>query len=952
MGITKIKFVDFIKTRLQTSNKNDSLRSIGMHFVKPKFLLVVVLSLFSCSLLYSQTGKIAGRVISSETGEPVPFATVLVVDKQLGAASDIDGYYNIINVRPGEYNLKASAVGFQSVVIEGVRVSIDLTAKIDFELSETSIVLGQQLVVTAKKPLVINDLTASTANVGAKEIASLPITEFEDVLHLQAGFVGGTVRGGRAGEVVYAIDGVPITDVYNGTNIIDVGTSTIDELQFISGAFNAEYGKALSAYVNIVTKEADENFTASASSYFGSHISNHTNIFRGIDKFDVASIRNYEGTISGPIIKEVLSMFVHARYNYDGGWINGRRDYNPWDITYNLGSSYDVSDRYIISKTGDGQLVPMNFNEKVLLQSKITFKPSSNFKVNYNFLLDKNKFKLYDVVSDAHSFDLNPDGDYKRFQTGLTNILSIIHTLSSKSFYQANFSYVYNQYKHYVYEDYADSRYTNTMLLEQEPLEVPSLNTGGTQYHNYRRFTNTYGVKVDFTSQISQAHLIKIGFEYNRHTLHLCDATLIQPSNALNPEYTGNPFVQMSWPDANDPDEALAIDTYTRKPAEFSSYIQDKIELKDLVVNLGLRFDAFFPDGLLLNDPSDPNIYQPLKTENINRSLEERRTYWYKKPTNKYQLSPRLGIAFPITDRGVIHISYGHFFQIPNFQYLFANQEYKFGTGTGNLGVAGNPDIKPERSINGEIGLQQALMDDLSIEITGYFRDIRDLCGTRADEITMYGGSSRYSQYQNTDFAFIRGVVFSLNKRFGEGWSTSIDYTLQTAKGNASDPDAIRNQTVNGEEPEMQLISLDVDQTHTVNATFSYSSTDNWGFSVIGTYGSGLPYTPTSTKNISKLLTNSEKKPETYNVDLRVYKDFIFDHFRFNVFLKVTNLLDRLNQLLVYSDSGTANWTENEYSYRQDNLPALVNSLDEYYRNPAYYSEPRRIEFGVSVHFD
>lgn len=907
----------------------------------------IILFFFFCFKAYGQTGKIAGRVIDADTGEPLPFVNVVLEGKQIGAATDLDGYYVILNVRPGEYSLKASAVGFQSVTVEQIRVSIDLTTKIDFKLSQASVSISDQIVITAQKPLVVKDLTASTANVGSKEIASLPVTEFEDVLRLQAGFVGGTVRGGRRGEIVYAIDGVPVTDVYDGTNIIDVGANVIEELQFISGAFNAEYGKALSAYVNLVTKEAEDKFTGSFSTYFGGHISKHTNIFRDIDDFKPLSIKNFEGTLSGPIFGKTLSFFLNSRYNYSGGWVYGRRDYNPWDITYNLGPTDNIVERYRIEKTGNGEIVPMNWNEKKYLQGKLTFIPVQGLKINYNYLYDDNEFREYD-----HSYSLNPDGDYKRFQTGLTNILSITHTLGSYSFYQANFSYMHNEYKHFVYEDYRDPRYTNTLLEDQEPTDVPSLNTGGTKNHNFRRYTGTYSTKIDFTTQLTKAHLIKAGVEYNYHTLYHSDARLLQPADALPPQSTGNPFVQLYMPDPNNPNENLAIDTYLRHPVEFSAYIQDKIELMDLIVNLGVRFDAFMPDGNLLNDPTDPNIYQPRKPENIAKSLDERKTYWYKKPANKYQVSPRLGIAFPITDMGVIHISYGHFFQIPNFQYLYANQEYKFGSGTGNLGVAGNPDLKPEQSINGEIGLQQAITEDLTVDITGFFRDIRNLTGTRSDEIVMYGGASRYHQYKNTDFGFVRGVVLSIDKKFGAGWSASLDYTLQTAKGNASDPQAIRNQMVSGQLPEMQLIPLDVDQTHTVNVTFIYNSPDRWGFSVIGNYGSGLPYTPRDSKNISKLLTNSELKPATYNLDLRVYKDFIFGNIRLSLFSRINNLLDILNQQYVYNDTGSADSTEKEYQYRQLNLPSLVNTLDEYYRNPSFYSEPRRIEFGCSIYFE
>jgi outer membrane receptor protein involved in Fe transport len=912
-----------------------------------KLLLLSGIILFTASVAFTKplsiTGKIAGRVTDTNTGEALPYVNVVIDGTSVGAATDLDGYYSILNIAPGTYNLKVSAIGYSPLRIEGVKVSIDLTSTIDIQLTESSVELSQ-VVVLAERPLVTKDLTASTSVIGSDEIASLPVTEFQEVLQLQAGVVNGHVRGGRSGEIVYAIDGVPVTDVFDGSTVVDVNANAIEELQFISGAFNAEYGKALSAYVNIATKEGGNDFTGMVTTYFGDYLSSHTNIFRGINQFNPNSIHNYEVNFTGPIYKDLITFYVNGRYNYFGGWMYGKRVFNPWDLTINNGSSLPIEERYSIQATGDGKLVPMNWNEKIYLQGKLTFKPFSTLKINYNYILDNNEYKEYD-----HTFSYNPDGDYKRFRNGYTNILGITHSLSASTFYQANVSYFYKTYKHYVYEDVNDSRYTHKSLLTQEPDDVPSFRTGGTQAGHMNRSTGTLGFKIDLTSQVTKSHLLKIGAELNQHRLAYNNITLIQDGSLQEPTVSGNPFAKLHIPDINDPNENYSIDYYIRKPVEFSAYLQDKIELVDMIVNIGVRFDYFRPDGQLLVDPSDPDIYRPRKEVNAAKTLEERRSYWYKKPIDKFQLSPRLGIAFPITDRGVLHFSYGHFFQIPNFDYLYRNQEYKFGSGTGNLGIVGNPDLKPEQTINGEVGLQQALTDNITIDLTGYFRDIRNLTGTRADEIRFYGGTESYSQYVNSDFGFVKGVVFSLSKNYSDGWSASIDYTFQIAKGNASDPSAIRNQIASGQRPEVQLIRLSSDQTHTVNATFSYTSEDHWGFSVIGQYGSGFPYTPSQSMDISELLTNSELMPPSYNVDVKLYKDIFVFGWRFDFFARIYNLFDIKNELNVYTDSGTANFTLQEYLQKQKNLPAIVNTIDEYYRNPTYYSEPRRIEFGVSI---
>jgi len=910
-----------------------------------------IIFLFISNISFSQTGKIAGKVTDAKTGEAIPFVNVIVVNTNYGAATDVNGEYSIIGLSPDKYTIKAAALGYNSVTYTNVKVSIDLTTRINFKLSTTILKLGENIVVVAKKPLVTKDLTSSTAIINSNEIKELPVTEMQEVLQLKAGFVGGNVRGGRSGEVVYAIDGVPVTDVYDGSTVVDVNANSIQELQFVSGAFNAEYGRALSGYVNIATKDGTNDFHANITTYIGSYASNHTDIFRNIDNIDATNIRNAELTLSGPLIKNKVFLRTTGRWIYFGGWMYGKRVYTPYNITINKGSSVPLDSRYTLIADsalgkGDGAIVPMNDNEKKYVQAKLTVKVIPKVKITYNMIYDNVHFRDFDLA-----FSFNPDGNFKKQRLGFTNILGITHTLSNSTFYKLNFTYFKKDFDQRAFDYNPNGLYPNNLLLSQAPTEVPSFLTGGAQLSAFSRSTQTVGIKFDITSQVSQVHMVKAGFEYDKHQLYFNNINYIQEQGLQAPEVSLNPFVHLFIPDLNDPNENLKIDQYTRRPVEFSAYLQDKIELDKMIINVGIRADYFKPDGFTLSDPSDPDIYRPRKPQNLALTLAQRRAKWYIDAPTTWQFSPRLGVAFPLTDRGVVHFSYGHFFQIPNFNLLYTNPEFKFGGGTGNIGLAGNAAMKPEKTISGEVGFQQAFSDDISVDVTAYFRDIRNLAGTRADAITLFGGSASYSQFVNSDFGFVKGVVVSITKRMENHWSATLDYTLQLAKGNASDPQATRNQRVSGEQPEIQLVRLNFDQTHTVNATFAYASDANWGFSFIAKYGSGFPYTPNQSLNVSELLTNSELKPSTFNVDLRAYKNIVIGGVRISFFARVFNLFDRKNQLNVYNDSGTADFTIEEFLRRRSKLPSLVNTLDEYYRNPSFYSEPRRVELGTSIFF-
>jgi outer membrane receptor protein involved in Fe transport len=383
-------------------------------------------------------------------------------------------------------------------------------------------------------------------------------------------------------------------------------------------------------------------------------------------------------------------------------------------------------------------------------------------------------------------------------------------------------------------------------------------------------------------------------------------------------------------------------------------------------VNLGLRVDYFDPDGQILTDESDPSIYNPIKPQNRfedtngngtwgdagddSVTVAERKTYWYNDATTKVYVSPRFGAAFPFMEGGVIHFSYGHFVQIPRFERLYQNPEFELGQGTGNQGVIGNADLKPEKTVSGELGLQQQLTEDLTLNLTTYFRDIRDLAGTRADEIEIFGGSATYSKFVNSDFGTVRGIVLALNKRFVGGYAASLDYTYQTAKASNSDPEAARNAVAGGALPEVQLTPMDWDQSHTVNGSFSYSG-PSWGLCFIGQFGTGTPYTPRKSADISALLTNSEKKPKSVNADLRAYKDFHLGSMKIQVFGKVYNIFDTRNEWNVYNDTGRAGFTTDQQRTENTNPVQAVNTVDEWYNNSTYYSEPRRIELGLTYSF-
>jgi hypothetical protein len=905
---------------------------------------------FLNAAILSTTGKITGKVIDLSTNESLPYVNVIIQGTTLGAASNIDGYYSINNVPPGSYTIKASAIGYNTLIIQNVLVNIGLTTTLDIKLSSLSLKVSD-VIITATRPMVQKDLTASTSIVGAELIKNLPITEMRDILQLQAGMIvsGGNLhlRGGRSGQISYQIDGVPMIDAYDGSNVIDIGANSIQELQVVSGAFNAEFGQAMSGIVNIVTKDGDNKFVGNIQGYSGFYLSQKDDIFWNIKKVNPWNIKNVEGSLSGLLLPDKMFFYLYGRYFYNEGYLYGKREYLTTDLSQIVRQGGISS--YHITQNGDGKFISMNPNTRYNAQGKLTYRFAEGMKLSYNYIFDYQSYQDFNMAN-----RLTPDNQLKQFRKGYTNTLGLNHALSGNTFYTLNLSYFFKNYKNYLYEDIYTgdlnhpTNYVDYTLQQNPPY---SYNVGGDPASNNRfiRNTGTFDLKLDWTSQMTKEIQIQFGGEAKQHRIymeHIYLVPILDSSGAKVVPYN----VQIASNNTQN------YDTYLHKPQEFSFYSQTKIEAYSLIINAGLRFDYFYPDGKILTDPTDPEILNPIKPENKAKTLEERETYWFRKVTSKYALSPRIGIAFPISDKGVIHFSYGHFFQLPAYEMMYENPLFKLADQSGSAGVVGNADLKPQRTTKGEIGVQQQLSDDISIDVTMFFEDFRDLIGTSSDEIAVFGQSKTYSKYTNSDFGFSKGIAIKLTKRFTDGLSINLDYTYSTTKGNASNPSDARNAILGGQTPETFIAPLDWDQSHTLNIVAAYTKDKNYGLSLITNFYSGQPYTPSVNVNTNVTQNafpkNSGRKPGIFNIDLRAYKDIDFDNFLISLFMKVYNLLDLDNPLYVNADSGDPFFSFAKYEAEKINVPLYnVKSLNEYYTNPIMFSQPRRVEFGASINF-
>lgn len=814
--------------------------------------LLIIIILTGCAFA-GVTGKLAGKITDKQTGAPLPMANVSIEGTKLGAAADVNGNFVVLNIPPGTYRIRASFLGYETVVIENVGIIVDRTTRIDIELSPQAVEMGE-VVVTAKSGMIQKDLTSSISVVDREKIESLPVSSFTDLLSLQAGVIGSGsnlhIRGGRSNEVAYLIDGMYVSDPLLGGLATALNNDAIQEMSLLSGTFNAEYGNALSGVVNIVTREGSEKY--------GGKIEYRTSEF-GIERYSKLHESRANISLEGPLYLDALRFFVSMERDYRGSYL---------PFGYNRDKS--------------GFLKLSSF---ALQGLKLTFsgRATSGRRQNY-----------------SHAYKYIPDQYLKRRTESSQATFTATHTVAPNFFYDLRLSYFRQSYYSGLDKDTSQylpmnrrSYFDNIgngfeFFSVSDPPEITDSKT------------STLDAKFDAVWQFDKTNESKFGLQLKKHALKLF--------------YVYDP--KRDYPYKNN---------YSAQPYEAAAYIQDKIELPYLIINLGLRFDYMDANAKFRLNPLD--------------------TFSVSSTKARYQISPRVGIAHPISERTKLHFAYGHFFQNPEYQYLFDNQQYDLNV---REPIFGQPNLDAQRTIAYEVGLAHQFNDYTALNVVAYYKDVTGLIGTRYYFPYFEGRYVGYTLYVNEDYANMRGFEVNLDMRPYKNFAGGLTYTYSVAKGSASS----ETEQYPGTQESTQLYYLDFDKTHVFNASvtytipegespniFGYNLLDDVDISFIVKASSGYPYTPGG-RDVGFVVKNSLRQPATYAIDLVVGKEFkIMNYAKVRLFAEVLNLTDRKNVLYVYPDTG-----EPDYTYVGDASP-------EGMRDPSNFGPPRSIRVGASVKF-
>ena len=856
------------------------------------------------------TGKISGMVTDSRSEAPIMGATVRVLGTNLVTKTDEDGDYFIISVPVGKYDLAVSHVGYEGITRKEVRILLDLTTPVDFEVRQVAIELPRSMIVYASEPIIQKDLTASRVIFTSDQLQNLPnIITVQSILTNYPGVVVDRddelhVRGGRSGQVSYYYDGFSVQDPFVANSGIRIMPSALEELSLTSGGFSAEYGEALSGVVNAVTPVGGASYHGRIRTYEGfTHPYNvNTGYWDGLDRLgDRSASFNLSGPIPGADGKQ-YSFFTAGEY---------------------LRANSHLPHDWAISYTG---------------AAKLSLQPTPKLKLKTNLTYYDDYGDLYthrDV--NGRSYDMNLDGlpSFKKraYLAGLSasyyfderTILSTTINRFSTWTLKAPGHLMDTHWRDWPgYSEDENGVYNGTIHEDNylndrdnsDPYQMVGFTDGNDFDPTYSyRETKYNAVGGSLVKQVDKANQIKAGFEYRRYEIF----------KDFKQFFNTKPYSER----------------YSCNPIYASIFVQDKLEYADFVVNVGLRYDW--------RDADIAYNYTPEDT--VAR---------YKDADTKSRLSPRLGVSFPISTKSVMHFNYGVYFQMPSFRYLYFNPDGDISSG---LPLLGNPDLSPEQTTSYELGLDHLIGTDLRFDVTAYYKDINDLVTARTYQASP---TITVTELTNDDYGSVKGIDISLEKLPASGYlSGSVSYGYMLANGNGSNAlEPYYNINTADSVPPVTEYPLDFDQRHTVTAMVNYYVPETWsgsllglrlpgawGFTLVGYYGSGLPFTKIGSDGNRLGERNEHRLPACYSVDMRFSKQLPLSAGRImTFFVEVDNLLDRRNVIDVYNRTGLPD-NDNQLVQMALNQDEVDEANRLYDHDPQHYSPPRAIRTGFELSF-
>jgi len=982
---------------------------------KLRSLLVGIVILFASSSIFAQTGGIKGVITDAETGETLIGVNILITGTSFGAATGLDGDYEIDDIRPGEYGVRITYIGFETVLLTAIKVEPGKFTELNYKLKTKVLTSGEEIVVIGERPIFDVEKSTTSSTISRKDLEAAPVRRVEDAVSLQSGVIkdptGLYIKGGRAYETGYVVDGVSAQDPLAGTGFgLDLGANSFSNIEVITGGVGAEYGDVTSGVVSVKTRNGGDKYEGSFShkrDNFGSNVmDNQANYFQDI----------YELTIGGP---GVLTEKILPKLGLD----------IPGKITFYATAQVALEDGYtklsanqIRSSAIDSDFWSPRQGNRWNGMFKLTYqiKPGVRLQGAYQRSLTINQNTRMLQITGADT-QVQPGFQFAFSNGFLDNANTYTHdsnlsylkwtqTLSTSSFYEVQVSRLFTQLRADANgrnwrPENIDGEFDPESIVKFPANEFQGtddftyilagpgyVNNGGiaTLWHDH--FAEEITVKSSLTKLFGgQGNQLVVGFESKFNDYQWIDIT--RP-------WIGAPIRI----DENTVSETFRVgenfDAWRVKPIRGAVFVTDKIRYNGLIANIGGRFEYWAPGRYLderVEDALDPNVFSTIPTFVAEQYQKDSRKILGMR--YKFIFLPKVNVSFPVRENQVLFFNYGHSARIPHPRFVYAGLD-PFFQDQSDLPNLGNPNLNREVDISYEIGLRNQITQNDALNVSAFWRDKYDFVTSQLITVDDIDGRPVTKAFRiNGDYARSRGVEISYLKRYRDLLRGQLSFTYSRAEGLSSTNDdnllnisGSQNVGNNIETPLAWDRPFDIKG----NVTFTHARDEgilnspilnNFQIFLSAVWRSGARYTPFEQVGIQRnpltgrenwrpiyeqvedpALRFSEVGPAWFYMDFNLQKWFTIGETRISTFLEISNFLNNESAVIINPVTGEG---YKQYPNSQSELIALRDDrsydvpnfvrdpryLDPTdnglptFENPANFLQQRQIVFGLSINF-
>lgn len=976
-----------------------------------KIALFITLFFTAGNVYAQETGTIVGNVTDADTGEELIGVNVFIRGTNFGSATDLDGNFRIRNIRPGEYNVEVSYIGYDRTLLSGIRVTAGEETNLEIALNPQVLSTDQDIVVVGDRPIFDIEQSSSSSNISRDQIQAAASRRIDEVVGMQAGVfqdpTGLYIRGGRANETGFVVDGVSAQDPLSGTGFgLDLGANAYANVEVTTGGVGVEHGDVTSGVVSVRTQEGGENYTG----YF-SHKRDNPGRMTGFQSNFFTDV--YEANFGGPapIYTHVLPALGielpgTLRFFFSG------QAFTTNEFMKN------TADQVRSSIIEDEFWSPRQDNRWSGML-RLTYRPRSTMRVDaaYQRSLTVNQnTRMLQVVGDdvqirpgyQFFFAENLDNANTYAHDSNMSYIKWTHTIDSNTFYDVQVSRLFTRLR----AD-ANGRFWRPAEVDGE-FDASSIVTPPiTEFQTGRDFmyvlpgsgfSNNGGIASLWHDHYAEEYTSRINFtrffldQTNRLTIGLENKFMDYQWIDITRPWVGAP-IQIGPGEFTETQRlGSSSDIWNVKPRRGALYVNDQIRYQGLIANIGMRLEYWAPGRYVDDNVQDPR--SPVPDEIKEAYLDE--TMKFLDGTRfKMRMLPRISVSFPVRENQVMFFNYGHKSKLPHPTHVYAGLD-PFYQDRSFLSNLGNPNLNPEVDISYEIGLRNQLTSNDALNVSVFWSDKYDFI--TSERIVIIDPSGRESERAfrvNGDFARVRGVEMTYIKRYQDWFQGQLTATYSRAEGlSSTSNDALQNIIVGGQAIGNNIetpLAWDRPWDIKANATFTYDRSEPlFGLTplnqmkvfISGMYRSGQRYTPmqflgnetnpvTGEQNWRPIYERdpdpsarfSESGTPWVSFDLNFQKWFMIGDTRIVTFLEISNLFNNQNAAIINPVTGKA--YKSDYPTNPDELVALrddrsydvpANVRDPRYidprdnnspsyLNPANFLEQRHIMFGVAFNF-